>query len=47
MPKQGGVVMQAVTISLTQVSQVQDFVNLVNQFPFDVYMVSGPYTLNA
>lgn len=30
--------MQTVTISLTQVSQVQDFVNLVNQFPFDVDM---------
>ena len=39
--------MQAVTISLTQVSQVQDFVNLVNQFPFDVDMVSGRYTVNA
>lgn len=39
--------MQAVTISLTQVSQVQDFVNLVSQFPFDVDMVSGRYTVNA
>lgn len=39
--------MQTVTISLTQVSQVQDFVNLVNQFPFDVDMVSGRYTVNA
>ena len=39
--------MQAVTISLTQVSQVQDFVNLVNQFPFDGDMVSGRYTVNA
>ena len=34
--------MQTVTISLTQ-----DFVNLVNQFPFDVDMVSGRYTVNA
>lgn len=39
--------MQAVTISLTQVSQVQDFVNLVNQVPYDVDMVSGRYTVNA
>ena len=39
--------MQAVTISLTQVSQVQDFVNLVNQFPFDIDIVSGRYTVNA
>lgn len=33
--------MQAVTISLTQVSQVQDFVNLVNQFPFEVDIVNA------
>ena len=39
--------MQTVTISLTQVSQVQNFVNLVNQFPYDVDMVSGRYTVNA
>ena len=39
--------MQAVTISLTQVSQVKDFVDLVNQFPFDVDVVSGRYTVNA
>ena len=39
--------MQAVTISLTQVNQVQEFVNLVNQFPFDVDMVSGRYTVDA
>lgn len=39
--------MQAVTISLTQTSQVQNFVNLVNQFPFDVDIVSGRYTVNA
>ena len=39
--------MQAVTISLTQVSQVQDFVNLVSQCPFDVDLVSGRYTVNA
>lgn len=39
--------MQAATISLTQTSQVQDFVNLVNQFPFDVDIVSGRYTVNA
>lgn len=39
--------MQAVTISLTQVSQVKDFVDLVNQFPFDLDVVSGRYTVNA
>ena len=39
--------MQAVTISLTQTSQVQDFVDLVNRFPFDVDIVSGRYTVNA
>ena len=37
----------SVTISLTQVSQVKDFVDLVNQFPFDVDVVSGRYTVNA
>lgn len=39
--------MQAVTISLTQVSQVKQFVNLVGQAPFDVDVVSGRYTVNA
>ena len=39
--------MQAVTISLTQVSQVKRFVNLVGQAPFDVDVVSGRYTVNA
>jgi phosphotransferase system HPr-like phosphotransfer protein len=39
--------MQAVTISLTQVDQVKQFVNLVGQFPFDVDVVSGRYTVNA
>lgn len=39
--------MQAVTISLTQVKQVQEFVNLVSRFPFDVDIVSGRYTVDA
>ena len=39
--------MQAVTISLTQVHQVQQFVNLVSKYPFDVDIVSGRYTVNA
>ena len=39
--------MQAVTISLTQVQQVQQFVNLVSKYPFDVDIVSGRYTVNA
>lgn len=39
--------MQAVTISLSQVSQVQEFVNLVTKFPYDVDMVSGRYTVDA
>jgi phosphotransferase system HPr-like phosphotransfer protein len=39
--------MEALTISLTQVSQVQQFVNAVNKYPFDVDMVSGRYTINA
>ncbi len=39
--------MQAVTISLTQVSQVRELVNLVGQAPCDVDMVSGRYTVNA
>ena len=39
--------MQAVTISLTQADQVKDFVNLVSQYPFDVDIVSGRYTVNA
>ena len=39
--------MQAMTISLTQVTEVQDFVNLVSRFPFEVDIVSGRYTVNA
>ena len=39
--------MQAVTISLTQVSQVKQFVELVGKVPYDVDIVSGRYTVNA
>ena len=39
--------MQTVTISLTEVSQVKRFVNLVGQAPWDVDVVSGRYTVNA
>ena len=39
--------MQAVTISLTQVSQVKQFVELVGKAPYDVDIVSGRYTVNA
>ena len=36
--------MEAVTVSLTQVNQVQQF---VNKAPYDVDIVSGRYTINA
>ena len=39
--------MEPVTISLTQVNQVQQFVNVVSKVPYDVDMVSGRYTINA
>lgn len=39
--------MEAVTVSLTQVNQVQQFVSLVSKVPYDVDMVSGRYTINA
>ena len=39
--------METVTISLTQVTQVQQFVNVVSKVPYDVDMVSGRYTINA
>ncbi|USF26213.1 hypothetical protein N510_001138 [Firmicutes bacterium ASF500] len=39
--------MQAVTISLTEVNQVKQFVNLIGQAPFDVDVLSGRYTVNA
>ena len=39
--------MQAVTISLTQVSQVKRFVDLVSQAPCDVDVVSGQHTVDA
>ena len=39
--------MQAVTISLTQVSQVKRFVDLVSQAPCDVDVVSGRHTVDA
>ena len=39
--------MEAVTVSLTQVNQVQQFVNVVGKVPYDVDMVSGRYTINA
>ena len=39
--------MQAVTISLTQVNQVRQFVTLAERVPYDVDVVSGRYTVNA
>ena len=39
--------MEAVTVSLTQVNQVQQLVSLVSKVPYDVDMVSGRYTINA
>ena len=39
--------METVTISLTQVNQVQQFVHVVSKVPYDVDMVSGRYTINA
>ena len=39
--------MQAVTISLSQVNQGKQFVNLVERAPYDVDVVSGRYTVNA
>ena len=39
--------MQVVTISLTEVNQVKRFVNLIEQIPFDVDVVSGRYTVDA
>ena len=39
--------MQAVTIFLTQVDQVRQFVNLTGQYPFDIDVVSGRHTVNA
>ena len=39
--------MEVVTISLTQVNQVQQFVRVVSKVPYDVDMVSGRYTINA
>lgn len=39
--------MQVVTISLTEVNQIKQFVNLIGQAPFDVDVVSGRYTVNA
>lgn len=39
--------MKAVTISLSQIRQVQELVRLLSHFPFDVDMVSGRYTVDA
>lgn len=39
--------MKVVTVCLTQVSQVQHFVNAMSQYPFDIDLVSGHYTVDA
>lgn len=39
--------MKVIPIQLTQVSQVRDFVNLTVQYPFDIDLVSGRYTVDA
>lgn len=39
--------MKVVTIKLTQVSQVRHFVNAMSQYPFDIDLVSGRYTVDA
>lgn len=39
--------MQVVTISLTQVNQVKQFVDTVNKYPYEIDLVSGRYTVNA
>lgn len=39
--------MKGVTIYLTQVSQVQHFVNAMSQYPFDIDLVAGRYTVDA
>ena len=39
--------MNVLTVALTQISQVQEFVNLTTQYPNDVDLVSGRYTVDA
>ena len=39
--------MKVIPIQLTQVSQIRDFVNLTAQYPFDIDLVSGRYTVDA
>lgn len=39
--------MNVLTVAFTQISQVQEFVNLTSQYPNDVDLVSGRYTVNA
>lgn len=39
--------MKEITIRLTAVNQVRDFVNLATQCDFDIDLVSGRYTVDA
>lgn len=39
--------MNVLTVAFTQISQVQEFVNLTIQYPNDVDLVSGRYTVDA
>lgn len=39
--------MNVLNVVFTQISQVQEFVNLTSQYPNDVDLVSGRYTVDA
>ncbi len=39
--------MNVLTVAFTQISQLQEFVNLTIQYPNDVDLVSGRYTVDA
>ena len=39
--------MNVLTVAFTQISQVQEVVNLTSQYPNDVNLVSGRYTVDA
>lgn len=39
--------MNVLFVTFTQINQVQEFVNLTSQYPNDVDLVSGRYTVDA
>jgi len=45
--KKGGTLMKSFNISLKSITDVKDFVNIVNKYDFDIDLTSGRYVVDA